>query len=101
MVNHKSHALRDPRDPVGAVRDRRNREVAVCGAYAGPVTPERVSHTNFVPDHPFSCARCADLVGSSQPYHGIPEWMMGIVTFPPRGQPDQYAPVGEGERSIR
>ena len=94
MVNQKSHALRDARDPVGAVRDRRNRQVAVCGAYAGTVDPARVSHTNFVPDHPFSCARCADLVGASEPYHGIPEWMMGIVTFRPRSERDRAAPVG-------
>lgn len=100
MVNQKSHALRDPRDPVGRVRDRRNRQVAVCGAYAGTVNPDRVSHTNFVPDHPFSCERCADLVGASEPYHGIPEWMMGIVTFRPRWERARGAPVGAPYRSI-
>ena len=100
MVNQKSHALRDQRDPVGAVRDGRARAVAVCGAYARTVNPERVSHTNFVPDHPFSCERCADLVGASEPYHGVPEWMMGIITFPPRSGPDRSPPVGWGEWSI-
>ncbi|TDT17678.1 hypothetical protein BDK89_3289 [Ilumatobacter fluminis] len=100
MINQKSHALRDSRDPVGDVRDRRRRQVAVCGAYAGAVYPDHVSHTNFVPDHPFSCERCADLVGASEPYHGIPERLMGIVTFPPRSERDRAAPVGWRQWSI-
>ena len=101
MINDKSHALRDGRDPVGSVRDARDREVAVCGAYAGRVRADRVSHTNFVPDHPFSCATCAELVGASEPYHGVPPHLRLIATFPTREEIRAGAPVGWGPWSIR
>jgi hypothetical protein len=84
MHNFKRHALRDRRDPVGRLLDHRRREVTVCGLFAKPLRDQKVTHTNFLPDHPFSCRTCADLVGTSTPHHGVPPHLVGLITYPPR-----------------
>ena len=52
----RRHALRDPRDPVARVTDRRDRLPTVCGTFAIPSTRMRFTHYDFLPDHPWSCA---------------------------------------------
>jgi len=84
MTSGKRHALRDRRDPVGRLTDHRQREVTVCGTFARRVNRRRVTHTNFLPDHPFSCETCADLVGASTPHHGVPPELMRYITYEPR-----------------
>jgi hypothetical protein len=84
MHNFKRHALRDRRDPVGSLLDHRRREVTVCGLFAKPARHMKVTHTNFLPDHPFSCRTCAELVGASTPHHGVPPHLMPLITYPPR-----------------
>lgn len=73
VFNSRRHALRDPRDPVAAVRDRRGRETTVCGAFGRPVRDQRVTHDRFVPEHPWSCQSCARLISAGPPGTGIPE----------------------------
>lgn len=73
LFNDRRHALRDARDPAATVRDRRRREVTVCGTFGRPVRTQRVTHDRFVPEHPWSCRSCAALVGAGPPGTGIPE----------------------------
>lgn len=73
LMNDRRHAVRDGRDPVGRLRDRKGREVAVCGAYAKPVRAQRVTHDRFVPEHPWSCRSCIALINPGPPGSGIPE----------------------------
>ncbi|MFP5487503.1 MAG: hypothetical protein ACLGHQ_04270 [Acidimicrobiia bacterium] len=73
LTNDRHHAVRDPRDPVAGIRDRRGREVAVCGAYARPVRSQRVTHDRFVPEHPWSCRSCIASISPGPPGTGIPE----------------------------
>ena len=60
----RRHALRDPRDPVARVTDRRDRLPTVCGTFAIPSTRMRFTHYDFLPDHPWSCATCVALIGT-------------------------------------
>jgi hypothetical protein len=73
LVNDRRHALRDHRDPVARLRDRREREVTACGVFARPIRDRRVTHDRFVPEHPWSCLSCAALVGAGPPGTGIPD----------------------------
>jgi hypothetical protein len=73
LVNDRRHAVRDRRDPVARMRDRRDRETTVCGAFARPVRGQRVTHDRFVPEHPWSCRTCAALIGAGPPGSGIPD----------------------------
>lgn len=73
LFNDRRHALRDARDPVARLRDRRQREVTVCGTFGRPVRTQRVTHDRFVPEHPWSCASCAALISAGPPGSGIPE----------------------------
>jgi hypothetical protein len=86
LVNDRRHAVRDPRDPVSGVRDGRRREVAVCGAFARPVRGQRVTHDRFVPEHPWSCESCAQLIGVGPPGTGIPDvvrrYAVGMGAWP-------------------
>lgn len=72
-LNDRRHALRDRRDPVARLTDRRQREVTVCGTFARPVRDMRVTHDRFVPEHPWSCLSCAALIGAGPPGTGIPD----------------------------
>lgn len=72
LLNDRRHALRDDRDPVSRLRDRRGREVTVCGAFARPIRNARVTHDRFVPEHPWSCDACVRLIGAGPPGSGIP-----------------------------
>lgn len=73
LLNDRRHALRDRRDPVSRVRDRRAREVTVCGVFARPVRDLRVTHDRFVPELPWSCVSCARLIAAGPPGAGIPD----------------------------
>lgn len=73
LVNHRRHAVRDDRDPVARLHDRRGREVTVCGAFATPVRNTRVTYTEFVPEHEWACDSCSALIGAGPPGTGIPE----------------------------
>jgi hypothetical protein len=88
LVNDRRHAVRDPRDPVGRLRDGRDREVTVCGAFARSVRGQRVTHDRFVPEHPWSCRSCAVLVSAGPPGTGIPEvvrpYAEGLTAWPRR-----------------
>lgn len=83
LLNDRRHALRDHRDPVSRLRDRRGREVAVCGTFARPVRDARVTHDRFVPEHPWSCEACVRLIGVGPPGSGIPDvvarYAVGLV----------------------
>jgi hypothetical protein len=73
LFNDRRHALRDERDPVSSLRDRRQREVSVCGTFAKPVRDTRTTHDRFVPEHDWSCATCVSLIGAGPPGTGIPD----------------------------
>ncbi len=71
-VGYRRHALRDARDPVARIRDRRRREVTVCGVFASPIRDLRGSHDRFVPELPWSCDSCTALIGAGPPGTGVP-----------------------------
>lgn len=73
LVNDRRHALRDPRDPASRLRDRRNREMTVCGTFGRPVRDMRVTHDRFIPEHPWSCSTCVRLIHPGPPGTGIPD----------------------------
>lgn len=73
LVNDRRHALRDGRDPVAALRDRRARETTVCGVFARPIRERRVTHDRFVPEHPWSCRSCSTLISAGPYGSGIPD----------------------------
>ena len=73
LVNDRRHAVRDTRDPVSSLRDRRQREATACGVFARPVRGQRVTHDRFVPEHPWSCRTCSALISAGPPGTGIPE----------------------------
>ena len=87
-VNGRRHALRDRRDPVSSLTDHRRREVTVCGTFARPVLDTRVTHDRFLPDHPWSCETCIELIGVGPPGTGLPaavlehEARMAAMIFP-------------------
>lgn len=87
-VNDRRHALRDERDPVAAVRDHRQRPTTVCGVFARSVRGTRTTHDRFVPEHPWSCATCAQLIAAGPSGSGVPEavskYFESILRFPPR-----------------
>lgn len=86
LVNDRRHALRDRRDPVARLRDRRGRSTTVCGTFARSVRDTRVTHDRFVPEHPWSCDSCARLIGAGPPGSGIPDvvvaYAVGLFASP-------------------
>jgi hypothetical protein len=59
----RSHALRSRRDFVSRYSDQRQREVAVCGAFARPARLGQFVHTNFVANNTgFACRSCIRLI---------------------------------------
>jgi hypothetical protein len=72
-VNHRRHALRDRRDPVSRINDRRGREVTVCGVFATPVRDTKVTYDEFVPEHEWACDSCSSLIGAGPFGTGIPD----------------------------
>lgn len=86
LVNDRRHAARDGRDPVGALRDHRAREMTACGLFARTVRGRRVTHDRFVPEHPWSCLTCAVLIAAGPPGSGIPDvvraFAAGLQSWP-------------------
>lgn len=73
LHSYRGHALRDPRDPVSRLRDRRARETTVCGVFARPIRDRRVTHDRFVPELWASCQSCSTLIHPGPPGTGIPD----------------------------
>lgn len=59
----RRHARRDHSDRLlRNRRDARRRVVTACGTFAVSARERAVTHTDFLPDHPWSCATCVALV---------------------------------------
>lgn len=66
-TRERRHALRIRHDLRGAMFDHRNRRLTLCGTFARPSYYDRVTHFDYLPDHPWSCASCSALVGGPPP----------------------------------
>lgn len=75
LVNDRRHAVRNDRDPVAKLRDRRERETTACGVFARPIRGQRVTHDRFVPEHPWSCKACSQLISAGPPGTGVPDFV--------------------------
>jgi hypothetical protein len=64
-------------------RDRRAREVTVCGALVTPARLRPVSHTRFLPDSALACRTCAAIVTTDLPVDAGPH-------HPPPTSPEQW-----------
>lgn len=78
LFNDRMHARRDHRDPVAGVRDRREREMSVCGTFAKPLRHMRRLHNQFVPESNHACESCIALIGVGPWGTGIPDVVRGL-----------------------
>lgn len=64
-THDRRHALRHPDDdPAARLTDHRERALTACGTFARPSTYDRTTHTEFLPNHPWSCHTCITLTGA-------------------------------------
>ena len=66
-TRERRHALRLRTDLQPSLLDHRNRRLTICGTFARPSYYDRVTHFDFLPTHPWSCATCSNPIGAPAP----------------------------------
>jgi hypothetical protein len=92
--NSRTHAVRPADDVVGEPRDHRERNVAVCGAFARRPSAHPAGHTEFTPGSPRACRSCTRLTGAD------PAWFeeYPVVAYDERQRRWVYNPPAARER---